>query len=94
MDEPKVNDGKGLYDYEGLLDTIIVQCNSTVQCLLAGQMVAFCDNIAQIAKKASVLKKGIAQDMESKDEVIEDLRRHNDDLARRLFEATGKEKEE
>lgn len=68
-----VNDGKGFFDNEGLVDSLIVDCNNAVKELSNGQYIAFCDQMVQMVRKLANLKKGIVNDMKSKDEQIKDL---------------------
>lgn len=95
MDEIRVNDGKGLMDSEGLIDTLIIDCNELPKTLMEGQYVHFCAKICEMVQKLSRLKSGVKSDMESRDEMIRELRETNDTLATELGRATqGKEAED
>lgn len=59
MDDITVNDGKGLFDYEGLIDTLIVDCNNLPKTLFSGQCVQFCKTIVQMVSKLVALKEGL-----------------------------------
>lgn len=92
-----VNDGKGFLDNEGLVDSLIVDCNNAVKELTNGQYIAFCDQMVQMVRKLANLKKGIVNDMKSKDEQIKDLNelinikdRTIDALRKKDGEANGK----
>ena len=61
-DEIKVNDGRGLYDASGLIDTMIMDCNRSVKELIGGNYIGFCNGMAEIVKKLAVLKKGIEEE--------------------------------
>lgn len=74
IDGMTVNDGKGLYDNEGLCDSLIMDCNNLVKILLSGNYVQFCNAIVQMVKKLVNLKEGIKKDMDSKNSVIESLK--------------------
>ena len=80
-DEITVNDGKGLFDNEGLCDTLIVDCNSLVKSLAGGNYVQFCNIVVQMVQKLSNLKKGIRNDLDSLNSKVEDLKRINQNLA-------------
>lgn len=69
-----VNDGKGLYDNQGLCDALIVDCNNAVKSICTGQYVQFCNIIVQMVQKLSNLKKGIENDMKDREETIETLK--------------------
>ena len=71
----KVNNGNGLYDNQGLCDSLIADLNGIVKNMAEGQYVNFCMGVSNITKKILNLKKGIADDIKSKDEVIEELKR-------------------
>ena len=70
-----VNDGKGLFDNEGICDHGIVICNAAMKDLISGQYLAFADKMQQIAKIFANLKKGIKADHESMEQKIEDQKK-------------------
>ena len=73
----QVNDGKGLYDNEGVCDQGILLCNDAVKNIVSGQYIAFCDGMRQIAQIFSNLKNSIKDDRESLEQKVEDLKREN-----------------
>ena len=77
-----VNDGKGLYDNVGMCDVIATDINNLIRILLGGNMIQFCQKVSEIAKKLSNLKEGIKNDLASKDQTIEELKRINDELVK------------
>ena len=81
-----VNDGGGLYDNQGLCDTLIVDCNNLIKSGFAGQYIQVCNTVVSMVQKLTNLKDGIAKDLASKDKIIEELKRINDDL---MEEKTG-----
>lgn len=85
MNEVNVNDGGGLYDSVGLIDSLIIDCNDTVRILFTGNYVGFCSKIVEMVQKLSKLKDGISSDLKSKDEIIKDLKRLNNDLAEKAY---------
>lgn len=70
-----VNDGRGFLDNEGMVDSLIVDCNNAVKELTSGQYIAFCDLMVQMVRKLANLKKGIISDLKSRDEQIEELQK-------------------
>ena len=84
MDEIKVNDGKGFFDYSGLIDTLLTDCNGIVQHMAAGQYVQFCLRIGGMAQKLVQLKDGIRNDLEDREKQIADLKRCNNELVQQL----------
>lgn len=79
-DETKVNDGKGLFDNVGLIDTLIVDCNTLVKQIFSGNGVAFCAKVVEMVQKLNNLKNGVTSDMEALQKELDDLRRFVDDL--------------
>ena len=74
-EEIKVNDGGGLFDSIGLVDTLIVDCNALPKTLINGQYVGFCAKIVEMVQKLSRLREGISNDIKSRDEIIADKTR-------------------
>lgn len=70
MNDIKVNDGNGLFDYEGLIDTLILDCNDIPAMLMRGQNVQFCKRLVDMVQKLANLKTGLKADFESRDKVI------------------------
>lgn len=86
MGDYTVNDGKGLYDNEGLLDSIIVDCENAVKQLTTGNHLAWCGIMYSMAQKLICLKNGIKNESDSMKNKIEELKRMNNDL---LEQVTG-----
>ena len=70
-----VNDGNGLWDNQGLCDTLTTDLNNMVKAVVSGKYILFSGIVAQMAQKIDNLKKGIAADLASKDAIIEELKR-------------------
>ena len=68
-----INDGKGLYDSSGMIDTLIVDCNVLVKHLISGQYIAFCTKINEMVQKLSSLKQGITEETQSMTDQIKKL---------------------
>lgn len=58
----KVNDGGGLFDSAGFIDTIILDCNNAVKQLAGGNHIGFCNAMVEIVKKLTVLKNGVTNE--------------------------------
>ena len=80
-----VNDGGGLYDNEGLCDSLIEDLNNLLKNAAAGQYIRVCSISMEIVQKLMNLKKGIRADRKSLEEQLEDLKRLNNDLAEKAF---------
>lgn len=76
-----VNDGKGLYDNQGICDTLISDLNNLIKNAVSGQFIQCSNIVVNMTKKLANLKKGIAADLASKNQIIEELKRINNELA-------------
>lgn len=85
-DRMPVNDGGGLYDNQGLCDSLIVDCNNLIKSGFAGQYIQVCNTVVSMVQKLTNLKDGIAKDLASKDKIIEELKATNNAL---MEEKTG-----
>lgn len=66
--ELTVNDGKGFFDSDGLIDTLVVDCNELMRSISSGMYVQFCGKIVEMVQKLSTLKNGIKADRNSLEE--------------------------
>lgn len=80
IDGVTVNDGNGLLDNDGLMQTIIVDCNDAVKGALSGNYISFCDKMVQVVQKVSLLRKNWEQEMNAKEKQIVDLMARNHEL--------------
>lgn len=76
----KVNEGNGLYDNIGLIDTLIVDCNDLTKALISGQYVRYCSKIVEMVQKLANLKNGVKADTESLQTEVERLKTLLDDI--------------
>ena len=72
-DDIQVNDGGGLYDSVGFVDTMILDCNIIVKQIVSGNYIAFCNSMSELVKKLALLKDGITKDMEELKKQIKEL---------------------
>ena len=79
-----INDGKGLMDNEGLCDSLLLDLNNLPKVLMTGQYIQFCAKVTSMAARLANLKKGIADDMQSMKDKVEELKRMNDDLMQQI----------
>ena len=80
----KVNDGKGLYDTEGLIDSLIVDCNEAVRKCISGQAIGFCNVMVQIVQKLANVKNGYKNELAAKEEQIQQLNQLIDEHSKKL----------
>lgn len=80
MDEIKTNDDKGLYDNEGLCDSLINDLNNLIKQYLNGQYVTACVIVSNMTQKLLNLKSGIKHDTDALKSNIEDLKNLNNEL--------------
>ena len=79
-----MNDGKGLYDNEGLCDSLLLDLNNLPKLLMTGQYIQFCAIVTGMGQKLVNLKSGIQADMASMKEKVEDLKRMNNNLVEQM----------
>ena len=79
-----VNDGKGLYDNEGIAGTLIVDLNNLIRALIAQQYLICIDIVVQMFQKITNLQKGIKADTDDLKNQLEDMKRLNAELANRI----------
>jgi len=72
-DEIKVNDGGGLLDNIGMIDSLIVDCNTSVKTLVEGNYIAFCNKMCEMVRKLNLLKNGVKETIESRNQHIKEL---------------------
>ena len=80
----EINNGKGLYDNDGILETMILDCNNAVKQLTVGNYISFCNIMVQMVQKITNVRHGIKTDMEAKDKTIEELKQMNNRLVEEL----------
>ena len=76
-EEIPVNDGGGLYDYAGLIDTLLVDCNELPSALFNGKNVRFCALVVGMVQKLAQLKEGVRNDLQAREKLIEEYRKEN-----------------
>ena len=81
-----VNDGKGLLDNLGLIDTLIVDCDKLPKLLFAGNSIGFCSKLIEMVQKLSNLREGVKTDMDSMQKQLEVYIRENEDLLRQMYQ--------
>lgn len=77
--------GEGFLDSNGMIDSLVIDCNTLPKALFDGNCVLFCSTIVQMVQKLDALKRGIKDEIDGKEGIIEDLKRMNDELAGKLY---------
>ena len=80
MDKIPVNDGGGLFNNEGLCDSLLGDLNNLMKALASGQYIQYCALITGMGQKLVNLKKGIKNDMDSMEQKVEELKVMNERL--------------
>lgn len=70
----KVNDGGGLFDSLGLIDSLIVDCEKGMKALVAGSPLEYAAVTVGMVQKLGELKKGVRNDTEDLKKQIRELR--------------------
>jgi hypothetical protein len=80
----KVNNGKGLFDNEGLCDSLANDLNNLIRQMISGNYIQFCATVTGMGQKLINLKKGIADDMNVMKRKVEELKNMNDSLVEQM----------
>lgn len=80
-----VNDGNGLYDNEGLCDTLLLDLNRLPKLLIEGQFIQACAVVSSMGQRLVNLKECIKKDHDSMKEKVDELKRVNDELAEQVY---------
>lgn len=75
--EIPVNDGGGLFDYAGLIDTLLVDCNELPNALFNGKNVRFCALVVGMVQKLARLKEGVKNDLQARENLIREYAEEN-----------------
>lgn len=86
-----VNDGNGLMDNEGLIESLILDCNTAVKQLVGGNYVGWCNTQVLMVQKLANLKKGAKQESDEAHARIAELERANTELNNIIFNLQHKE---
>ena len=70
----KVNDGGGLFDSLGLIDSLIVDCEKGMKALVAGSPLEYAAVTVGMVQKLGRLKEGVRNDTEDLKKQIRELR--------------------
>ena len=74
LQDVPVNDGGGLMDNIGLINSLIVDCNNSTKALVSGNYVLYSSINVQMVQKLNNLKEGVKNDTEGLMKQIEDLK--------------------
>lgn len=80
MEKVNVNDGKGLYDNVGLIETLIVDCERVMKALVSGEYMRFSALMVGMVQKLNNLRDGVKSDIESLQKQVKELQRLLDDI--------------
>lgn len=80
-----VNDGRGLFDNDGMCDSLIENLNNLLKNAAAGQYIRVCSITMEMVQKLQTLKKGIKNERKQLEDQIEDIKRLNNELAEKVF---------
>lgn len=82
---------KGLFDSQELIGSLINDCNEAVKQLVGGQYILWCATMANMAKKLSLLKDGVRDDIMNKQDQIECLKEQLRKCGRRVDDITSEQ---
>lgn len=69
-----MNEPEGFLNTEAMIDGMIQDCNNAVRQIATGNYIAWCNLMVQMVQKLAALKKGYKDDIDSKNQRIEDLK--------------------
>ena len=84
-----INDGRGIYDNEGIAETLIDDLNNLLKALISQQYIFCIDIVVQMSQKIDKLRKGINADMNDLKYQLEDMKRLNNELLDRINDGGG-----
>ena len=79
-----VNDGKGLFDNEGMCGLLLIDLNNLPKLLIQGQYIQYCTLVSTMSQKLINLQKGIKTDREALVAEIEELKQMNHNLVEQI----------
>lgn len=65
---------EGFINTDQMIDGLIQDCNNAVRNLVSGNYIAWCNINVQMVQKLAALKKGYKDDIDQKNQKIEDLK--------------------
>lgn len=80
-----VNDGKGLYDNDGLIDSLVKDLNDLLKNMAAGQYIRVSSLTVEMVQKLQSLKSGMKKERESMDDQVQVLQQRLNDMAEQAF---------
>lgn len=80
MNEFNVNDGNGLFDDSGLIDSLIEDCNELPKDLIDGHNIRFCSRLVGMVQKLANLKTGVRNELEASHKRYDELRQAYDSI--------------
>lgn len=89
-----VNDGGGLYDRDGMIDGLIVDCDEVMKAIMAGSGIRLAALLVEMVQKLTALKKGVAEEVGVLTQERDQAREYADEMARALLKSTKAERDE
>lgn len=74
-----------------LIESLIVDCNTAIQSLTAGQYIAWCNKMVEIYKKLKLLQKGVSDDIGNRNKTIETLKEQLKQCGREIKEYSAQD---
>lgn len=83
----KLNDGGGLYDREGMIDGLIMDCEEIMRVIMAGNGIRLAALLVEMVQKLSALKSGTAEEVARLTKERDDARAYADEVVRAMMKA-------
>jgi len=81
----------GTYSNTELIESLLIDLNKLQKLLVDGQFIAYCDLVAKMGQKLGLLRKGVQNDLDNRDKVIEQLKNHIRDLGEEVEDMSAEE---
>ena len=80
-----INDGSGIYDRNGMIDGLIVDCENVMKSIMAGEGIQLAAILVEMVQKLSTLKKGTAEETARLTKERDDAREYSTELAKGMM---------
>lgn len=84
-EEIQVNDGGGLWDRDGMIDGLILDCESVMKNIMAGQGLRLAALLVEMVQKLGALKTGTAEETARLTKERDDAREYSTELAKGML---------
>lgn len=88
-----INDGSGLYDREGMIDGLILDCEDVMKTIMAGQGIRLAALLVGMVQKLNALKTGTVEETARLTKERDEAREYSTELARGMLKSQKRAEE-